>query len=129
MGLANRLVPKGTALAAAVKLAKEIAAFPQACMRADRMSSYTQWNLDLPAALLSETRTGFEVVQSGDMKASEGPRPARAATVSSARAKASRRASMTALFRGCASGPERFIVYANATASGSAKPTEPPAPK
>jgi enoyl-CoA hydratase len=67
MGLANRLVPKGTALAAAVKLAKEIAAFPQRCMRADRMSSYVQWNLDLPAALLNETRTGFEVVQQGDM--------------------------------------------------------------
>jgi enoyl-CoA hydratase len=67
MGLANRLVPKGTALPAAVKLAKEIAAFPQRCMRADRMSSYVQWNLDLPAALLNETRTGFEVVQQGDM--------------------------------------------------------------
>jgi len=69
MGLANRLVPKGMALAAAVKLAKEIAAFPQRCMRADRMSSYVQWSLDLPAALLNETRTGFEVVQHGDMLA------------------------------------------------------------
>jgi enoyl-CoA hydratase/carnithine racemase len=67
MGLANRLVPKGTALAAAVKLGREIAAFPQRCMRADRMSSYVQWSLDLPAALLNETRTGFEVVQHGDM--------------------------------------------------------------
>ena len=67
MGLANRLVPKGTALAAAVKLAKEIAAFPQRCMRADRTSSYTQWNLDVAAALLAETRTGFAVVQQGDM--------------------------------------------------------------
>jgi len=56
MGLANRIVPKGTALAAAVKLAKEIAAFPQRCMRADRMSSYTQWNLDVEAALREETR-------------------------------------------------------------------------
>src|SRR6185295_14662975 len=63
MGLANRIVPKGTALAAAVQLAKEIAAFPQRCMRADRMSSYTQWNLDVEAALREETRTGFEVVQ------------------------------------------------------------------
>ena len=67
MGLANRLVPKGTALAAAVKLAKEIAAFPQACMRADRMSSYRQWGLDIDAALLAETRGGFEIVQAGEM--------------------------------------------------------------
>ena len=67
MGLANRLVPKGTALAAAVKLAKEIAAFPQSCMRADRMSSYRQWGLDIDAALLAETRGGFEIVQAGEM--------------------------------------------------------------
>ncbi|XP_035664497.1 short-chain-enoyl-CoA hydratase-like isoform X1 [Branchiostoma floridae] len=39
-GLANRVVPKGTALEAAVELANQIAAFPQECMRADRRSAY-----------------------------------------------------------------------------------------
>ena len=36
MGLANRVVPKGTARKAAEELAREIARFPQACMRGDR---------------------------------------------------------------------------------------------
>jgi enoyl-CoA hydratase len=66
MGLANRLVPTGTALAAAVALAKEIAKFPQQCMRSDRLSSYEQWPLDLDAALRLETRRGIDVVASGE---------------------------------------------------------------
>jgi enoyl-CoA hydratase/carnithine racemase len=40
MGLANRVVPKGKALEEAVKLAREIARFPQVCMNADRASCY-----------------------------------------------------------------------------------------
>src|SRR6185503_2939062 len=39
-GLANRLVPAGQARAEAVKLAKEIARFPELCMRTDRMSAF-----------------------------------------------------------------------------------------
>jgi enoyl-CoA hydratase/carnithine racemase len=66
MGLANRLVPPGTARAAAITLAHELARFPQQCLRGDRLSSYTQWSLDLPAALLSETRIGMEVIRSGE---------------------------------------------------------------
>lgn len=66
MGLANRLVPPGTALAAAIALAKQIAAFPQRCLRSDRLSSYRQWDLSLADALVEETRLGLEVVQSGD---------------------------------------------------------------
>ena len=53
-GLANRLVPAGEALAAARELAREIAKIPQLCMRADRRSSYEQWSLDLPQALINE---------------------------------------------------------------------------
>ena len=41
MGLANRLVPDGTALQAAPELAATIAGFPQRCMRADRGGPYT----------------------------------------------------------------------------------------
>ena len=39
-GLANRVVPKGRALEEALKLANQIAAFPQACLNADRRSAY-----------------------------------------------------------------------------------------
>ena len=39
IGLANRVVPEGGALAAALALATEIARFPALCMRTDRMSA------------------------------------------------------------------------------------------
>ncbi|XP_074549709.1 enoyl-CoA hydratase EchA19 [Halichoeres trimaculatus] len=38
-GLANRVVPDGQALQAAMKLAEEISSFPQQCLRADRSSA------------------------------------------------------------------------------------------
>jgi len=66
MGLVNRLVDKGRAREAAVALAHELARFPQRCLRADRLSSYEQWGLDLPAALLAETRRGIDVIRSGE---------------------------------------------------------------
>jgi enoyl-CoA hydratase len=66
MGLANRLVEPGTALAEAVQLAHTLARFPQKCLRSDRQSSYEQWTLDLPAALRNETRHGLEVIASGE---------------------------------------------------------------
>ncbi|HUP06997.1 MAG TPA: crotonase/enoyl-CoA hydratase family protein, partial [Caldimonas sp.] len=44
-GLANRVVPAGEARAAAMALAQEIAAFPQACMRHDRLSVKAQSGL------------------------------------------------------------------------------------
>lgn len=43
IGLANRVVPAGTALAAAQELAAQLAAFPQTCMRSDRASTLEQW--------------------------------------------------------------------------------------
>lgn len=66
MGLANRLVATGEALAEAVRLAKQLAAFPQRCLRSDRLSSYAQWDLTLPAALREETRLGLQVIRSGE---------------------------------------------------------------
>jgi enoyl-CoA hydratase len=66
MGLANRLVPAGEALAAAVALAKQIASFPPECMRSDRLSSYEQWNLGLADALAAETKRGMRVIASGE---------------------------------------------------------------
>jgi enoyl-CoA hydratase len=66
MGLANRLVDPGKALEAAIALGKDLAKFPQLCMRNDRASSYAQWDLDLGQALLNETRLGLEVIRSGE---------------------------------------------------------------
>ena len=62
-GLANRLAPAGEALAEAKALALQIAKFPQLCMRSDRRSSYDQWSLDLPAALIHEGRLGAPALQ------------------------------------------------------------------
>jgi enoyl-CoA hydratase len=67
MGLANRLVPAGQALAAAIELAHEIAAKPQAAMRSDRLSSYEQWSLSLEEALAGEYRHGMRTLQTGEM--------------------------------------------------------------
>jgi enoyl-CoA hydratase len=66
VGLANRLVEPGQALPAALELAEDLAAFPQRCMRSDRLSAIRQWSLDEPAALLQETRMGLEVIRSGE---------------------------------------------------------------
>ena len=57
-GLANRVVAAGEALASAVELAKQIAAFPQACMRSDRRSALDQWSLDMATALRQEALLG-----------------------------------------------------------------------
>jgi enoyl-CoA hydratase len=54
MGLANRIVPNGQSRAAAEALAREIAAFPEACMNADRHSAYAQWDLPIAEGLRRE---------------------------------------------------------------------------
>jgi enoyl-CoA hydratase len=69
IGLANRITGPGQALPEAVQLAHQLAAFPQGCMRADRMSSYEQWSLDLDDALANEYRRGIEVIRSGETRA------------------------------------------------------------
>lgn len=66
IGLANRLVPPGEALSAAIALANDLAQVPQQCLRSDRLSSYEQWSLPLEEALRCETRHGLEVLKSGE---------------------------------------------------------------
>ena len=66
MGLVNRLCDPGHARQAAEALAREIAKWPQRCMRADRLSAYTNWDLDLEAALRAEFERGWKVVESGE---------------------------------------------------------------
>jgi len=69
LGLANRVAPQGEALAHAVALAQEIAAFPQTCMRNDRLSALEQWDLDESAAIDNEIRRGLETLRSGETAA------------------------------------------------------------
>jgi enoyl-CoA hydratase len=66
MGLANRVVADGEALVAAVTLARQIAAFPQTCLRNDRRSAMEQWSLDWDAATALEIGVGLETLSSGE---------------------------------------------------------------
>ena len=65
IGLVNRVVPAGQARAAAEALAHELAALPQAALRADRMSAYLQHDLALPAALAQELELGGRALAEG----------------------------------------------------------------
>lgn len=69
LGLANRLAEPGAALADARALARDLAAFPQRCLRADRASALAQWDLDEAEALRRETLGGREVIRSGETRA------------------------------------------------------------
>ena len=60
MGLCNRVVPAGQALEAALALAHQLAAFPQATLRADRASALAAEGLPLQQALLQEWAGGRE---------------------------------------------------------------------
>ena len=64
IGLANRVVEAGEALVAAKALATKLCAFPQQCMRNDRLSAYEQWNLPLDQALSNEFTRGIETINS-----------------------------------------------------------------
>jgi enoyl-CoA hydratase len=66
MGLANRVVKKGTSRAEAEALAEEIARFPQNCVRSDRLSAYQQFDLDFDQAMRNEFEVGLKTVQSGE---------------------------------------------------------------
>lgn len=65
MGLANRVVPKGQALSSALELAAQLSAFPQLCMRNDRLSALEQWSLDWDEATAFEVKVGMETLRTG----------------------------------------------------------------
>ncbi len=69
IGLANRLVPAGQALPAAVELARQIASFPQTCLRNDRLSAIEQWGLDESIAMQNEIKRGLDTLASGEAHA------------------------------------------------------------
>jgi enoyl-CoA hydratase len=71
IGLVNRVVPPGTARASAQLLAAELAAFPQECLRHDRLSLLEQQGLDEEPAMAGELRHGQVSLTHG---AAEGAR-------------------------------------------------------
>jgi len=66
LGLANRVVPVGDALAAALALARQIAAFPRQCLRHDRASTLAQHGLPLTEALAQEFALGLQTLATGE---------------------------------------------------------------
>ncbi|KAF3923597.1 hypothetical protein ABW21_db0202380 [Orbilia brochopaga] len=70
MGLANRVVPTGTALSEAEKLARQLLVFPAECMNKDRASAYhatynaTSWE----CALKYEFDNGVKVISEESIK-------------------------------------------------------------
>jgi enoyl-CoA hydratase len=68
IGLANRVVPEGTARRAAEELAHDLARFPRTCLREDRLSLLESLGLELDAAISNELEHGLRSlaeVQSG----------------------------------------------------------------
>lgn len=59
LGLANRVVPPGETKQAAVALGTQLAAFPQACLRADRRSALRGLGMPLDEALAAEFAGGL----------------------------------------------------------------------
>jgi enoyl-CoA hydratase len=71
MGLANRVVPAGTARAAAEALARELSELPQTCMRQDRLAAYEEASLSIEAALANELRHGLVSLQAGAVEGAQ----------------------------------------------------------
>jgi enoyl-CoA hydratase len=65
MGLANRIVGKGEARAEAERIARELAAFPQVGLLADRASAYRSFDLSFHAAMEAEFRDGLPALEQG----------------------------------------------------------------
>jgi enoyl-CoA hydratase len=65
IGLVDRVVPTGRALATAQELARELAAFPQDCLRNDRASVLDQHGLDEQEAIARELEHGLRSLASG----------------------------------------------------------------
>ena len=65
-GLANRIVPTGHALEGALAVARQIAAFPQTCMRNDRASVMAQSGRPFDEAMANEFSLGERSLASGE---------------------------------------------------------------
>lgn len=69
IGLANRIVPKGQARQGAEALAREIARFPQNCVRSDRLSVYEQFDFEFDGAMANEFDHGARTLATGETRA------------------------------------------------------------
>ncbi len=67
IGLVDRVVPKGTARAAAEALAGDIARFPQTCVRTDRRATYESLGRPLHEALAIEYRHGKRALSAPEL--------------------------------------------------------------
>jgi enoyl-CoA hydratase len=65
IGLVNRVVPEGSAREEAEKLARQLAVFPQVCLREDRLSAYEQFDQNLTDALANEFKHGLKSLRAG----------------------------------------------------------------
>ena len=72
IGLVERVVDPGRALEEAQRIARQIAAFPQGALRADRRSALQQWSMSLDEAMRAEHRGGVAAIASGEAR--EGAR-------------------------------------------------------
>lgn len=68
MGLVNRVCAPGTAVQTALALAGEIAAFPQTCLRQDRLSLLGQWGRDEEQAMAEELEHGLVSLAGGAVR-------------------------------------------------------------
>lgn len=62
-GLVSRVVETGKSRSEAERIAEEIAAFPQECMKADRKSAISQWSLPFDSALEMEGRAAHSILE------------------------------------------------------------------
>ena len=69
MGLVNRVTERDGALEVAIELAHQLAAFPQLCLRGDRLSAIEQWGMTEDDALQNELRHGRASISSGETQA------------------------------------------------------------
>lgn len=66
IGLADRVVPRGEALAAAKELGRTIASFPWSCVLSDRRSVYEGLDATFEAAMARELELGLQTIGSGE---------------------------------------------------------------
>jgi enoyl-CoA hydratase len=73
IGLANRVVEDGTAREEAEGLAEVLGAFPQTCLRQDRLSAHEQFDLDFGDAIKNEFSHGLNVLSSPEFSSGVEP--------------------------------------------------------
>jgi enoyl-CoA hydratase/carnithine racemase len=71
IGLCEKVVPHGRAREAAEEMAQEIARFPQACLRADRLSVHRAWGKPVREGLETEWATSAGIVKAEGIRGAE----------------------------------------------------------